>query len=178
MITLALASALEQRSLAALDRSFLVESELRLSVTVGLITYEFVAVSPYTKTYAPSEALDACGQGVVIAAHEDATLVGGVNLSRHWNGYAFVHDLVVEQTKRRSGIASALIECAVQWAKAEGLGGVMVETQTNNVPACKLYAKCGFTLEGFDAGLYGVTPGVEREVALFWYHRSNARLPR
>lgn len=55
---------------------------------------------------------------------------------------------------------------------------MMVETQINNVPACKLCAMCGFTLEGFDARLYKDTPGVEREVALFWSRRSIAAFSR
>lgn len=29
--------------------------------------------------------------------------------------------------------------------------GVMLETQNVNVPACQLYARCGFVLGGFDA---------------------------
>lgn len=178
MITLARSSTSEARALDAFDRSFRVESELQLSMKDDRITYAFATVSPYTKTYIAPEALDAGVDMVVIAAHEDVMLVGGISMSRHWNGYAFVHDLVVLPAQRRAGVAAALLEGAVEWAQAEGLGGVMVETQTNNVPACKLYAKSGFTLEGFDAGLYKAAPGLEREVALFWYRRSSKRPAR
>jgi RimJ/RimL family protein N-acetyltransferase len=45
----------------------------------------------------------------------------------------------------------------------------MLETQDNNVPACRLYARCGFQLRGFDTHLYkGDDPSTD-EIALYWY---------
>jgi streptothricin acetyltransferase len=45
----------------------------------------------------------------------------------------------------------------------------MLETQNNNVGACKLYEACGFTLGGFDRYLYRGEMPDTREIALFWY---------
>ena len=53
----------------------------------------------------------------------------------------------------------------------------MLETQNNNVGACKLYERCGFQLSGFDADLYRGDDRCVREVALFWYWHSTERLP-
>ena len=50
-----------------------------------------------------------------------------------------------------------------------GLPGIMLETQNNNVAACRFYESCGFHLGGFDRELYrGITPDTD-ETALFWY---------
>jgi streptothricin acetyltransferase len=52
---------------------------------------------------------------------------------------------------------------------SQGLPGVRLETQSNNVAACRFYERQGFVLKGFDADLYrGEMPGT-REIALFWY---------
>jgi len=46
----------------------------------------------------------------------------------------------------------------------------MLETQHNNVAACRLYARHGFRLGGVDLDLYRGLPHPGRhEIALFWY---------
>ena len=87
----------------------------------------------------------------------------------NWNRFAIIWDLAVEPSFRRQGVGRRLIEHALRWARDRGLPGVMLETQNINVAACRLYARCGFELGGFDGYLYrGVAPGT-REIALFWY---------
>jgi len=45
----------------------------------------------------------------------------------------------------------------------------MLETQSNNVAACKFYASCGFVIGGVDLHLYqGLHPQSD-EIAIFWY---------
>ncbi|HEL4496306.1 TPA: hypothetical protein UNY99_005202, partial [Escherichia coli] len=46
---------------------------------------------------------------------------------------------------------------------------------TNNVPACNLYAKCGFTLGGIDLFTYKTRPQVSNETAMYWYWFSGAQ---
>lgn len=66
-------------------------------------------------------------------------------------------------------IGQALMERAVEWAKSKGFPGMMLETQSNNVAACRLYERCGFMLGGFDSYLYkALDPGTD-EIALYWY---------
>ncbi|EFK5685768.1 TPA: streptothricin N-acetyltransferase Sat1, partial [Escherichia coli] len=52
---------------------------------------------------------------------------------------------------------------------------IRLETQTNNVPACNLYAKCGFTLGGIDLFTYKTRPQVSNETAMYWYWFSGAQ---
>jgi ribosomal protein S18 acetylase RimI-like enzyme len=75
----------------------------------------------------------------------------------------------VEPDYRGQGVGYALIQRAVEWAKSTGLPGIMLETQDNNVAACRLYQRCGFELCGFDTHLYkGLDPATD-EIALYWY---------
>jgi streptothricin acetyltransferase len=60
-----------------------------------------------------------------------------------------------------------LIEQAIAWAKVSSCPGIMLETQNINTAACRLYARCGLQLGGFDACLYrGIQPGTD-EIALY-----------
>jgi streptothricin acetyltransferase len=70
---------------------------------------------------------------------------------------------------RRQGIGRRLIEQAIDWAKARGLPGLMLETQNNNVAGCHLYEACGFHLGGFDQDLYRAIDPNTTEIALYWY---------
>jgi ribosomal protein S18 acetylase RimI-like enzyme len=88
---------------------------------------------------------------------------------RWWNAYAYIEDLVGDVRHRRRGVGRALLERAVQWAQGHAFPGVMLESQHNNPAACRLYARCGFTLGGFDRLLYrGLDPDTH-EIALYWY---------
>jgi ribosomal protein S18 acetylase RimI-like enzyme len=58
---------------------------------------------------------------------------------------------------------------AKQWTRERNLAGIMLETQNNNVSACKFYENCGFRLEGFDKYLYKSINRETDEVALYWY---------
>jgi streptothricin acetyltransferase len=83
-----------------------------------------------------------------------------------------INDLVVCSNARRQGVGSALLNAAKGWAVERGLPGISVETQSNNVGACMLYAKAGLVLAGFDTHLYCLSERFKHEVALFWYwHR-------
>ena len=75
----------------------------------------------------------------------------------------------VDKSFRRLGIGRALFQYGEEWARKQKLVGIMLETQDNNVGACRFYASCGFTLKGFDAGLYQASDQCRHETALFWY---------
>jgi ribosomal protein S18 acetylase RimI-like enzyme len=132
-----------------------------------------VDVPPYTKRYGPEEVepesyLDAPDR-VVFFAWLGEEVIGQIRLRRNWNGYAYVDDLAVEPEYRGEGIGRALISRAIEWAKAKGFPGLMLETQDNNVAACRLYARCGFELRGFDTHLYKALDPSTQETALYWY---------
>ncbi|WP_163031562.1 GNAT family N-acetyltransferase, partial [Pseudomonas viridiflava] len=87
----------------------------------------------------------------------------------HWSGYAYVDELAVDESARRHGVARSLLDVAQFWSRKRNLPGIMLETQNNNLAACKLYEQCGFVVGGVDHMRYrGIDPQT-RESAIFWY---------
>jgi ribosomal protein S18 acetylase RimI-like enzyme len=155
------------------DSSFLIDSKLELYEENGKITYTVVEVPQYTKQYGTDEVdysdYISHPNKAIFLAYEDNELAGQIRVIKYWNGYAYIDDLAVDIKHRRQGVGRALIARAIEWAKAKGLPGMMLETQNNNVPACRLYESCGFELRGLDTHLYkGLHPATD-EIALYWY---------
>jgi ribosomal protein S18 acetylase RimI-like enzyme len=152
---------------------FMIESHLALDVHAGNISYTAVPVEPYEKKY-PLENVDygtyvGNPDKAVFFAYADEELAGQIRIYRNWNRFAYIDDIAVKTAFRRQGVARALINEAIDWARRGGYPGLMLETQNNNVLACRLYESCGFQLGGFDRYLYQATmPGTE-EIALYWY---------
>ncbi|KFE51882.1 GNAT family N-acetyltransferase [Pseudomonas syringae] len=130
-------------------------------------------VEPYSKNYGIDsqefcDYRDAADSTVLVAWLEDRA-VGHVVLSKHWNGFAHVDELAVDISARRNGVARALLDVAQFWSRKQDLPGIMLETQNNNLAACKLYERCGFVVGGVDHMRYrGIDPQT-REAAIFWY---------
>jgi streptothricin acetyltransferase len=97
--------------------------------------------------------------------------VGYAAVSEGWNRYAVVDDIAVDGAHRGQGAARVLMDAAVGWAKQRGLPGIRLETQSNNLGACRFYERYGFVLGGHDRWLYSALQPGTREVALFWYLR-------
>ena len=155
------------------DDSFVVSTILSLHAQDGEISYTIVEVPPYTKRY-PADNIDLTDyighpDKIIFVAYVDDHPAGHIRLRTNWNHYAYIDNLVVDATQRRQGIGRRLIEQAEQWARSKNLLGIMLETQNNNVPACKFYERCGFKLRGFDTHLYKAIDPNTDEVALYWY---------
>jgi GNAT superfamily N-acetyltransferase len=56
----------------------------------------------------------------------------------------FIHDIVVEERGRRSGVATALMEAAMGWLKEQGAPRVVLGTAERNEGAQRLFARLGF----------------------------------
>ena len=96
--------------------------------------------------------------------------IGQILLRKDWNRYAFIEDICVCQTARGQGVGTALIRRAAQWAAEAGLCGLALETQDNNLLACRFYAKCGFQIGAVNTMLYRNFEAPWRdETAIFWY---------
>jgi len=155
------------------DGAFTVNSRLVSHAESDVIRHAVVSVPPYQKRYS-TEAIDyttylAHPDKTIFFAYVDEQLAGQVILRKNWNHYAYIEDIAVDVGFRRLGVGRALLQHTVAWAKARRLAGVMLETQNNNVAACRLYESCGFKLAGFDRYLYkGLNPNTD-EVALYWY---------
>ena len=155
------------------DGTFTVDSRLILQAENDVIGYTVVSVWPYQKRY-PVEELDYAPylhhpDKAIFFAYADEQRAGQIIVRKNWNHYAYIEDIVVDTGFRRAGVGGALLQHAVAWARARQLAGVMLETQNNNVAACRLYESCGFKLAGFDRCLYkGLHPDTD-EIALYWY---------
>ncbi len=83
-----------------------------------------------------------------------------------WSNRLRVTELWVCETYRRRGIASALMDVAVNRARDEKRRAVMLETQSCNAGAIAFYLHYGFSLIGFDACAYRNNDVQRREVRL------------
>lgn len=155
------------------DGAFLVDSVLHLRAEDGKITYTVSNVPEYWKRYG-TDAVDYTTyirnpDKAAFLAYVDKQTAGQIILRRNWNRYCYIEDIAVDQKFRQHGIGRRLIAAAIEWAKAGNLPGIMLETQNNNVAACRFYESCGFHLGGLDNDLYrGVDPATS-EMALYWY---------
>src|SRR5512139_1205510 len=155
------------------DETFTVDSRLVVHAENDGLRYTIVNVPPYQKSYPPEE-LDYPSylhhpDKAIFCAYADGQLAGQVIVRKYWNGFAYIDDIAVDVSFRQQGVGRALLQHAVAWARDRQLAGVMLETQNNNVAACRLYESCGFQLGGFDRYLYrGLHPGTD-EIALYWY---------
>ena len=131
------------------------------------------AVTPYSKNYG-IDSQEFCdhrdaADSTILVAWLGEHAVGQIVLSTHWNGFAHVDELAVDVSARRHGIARSLLDVATFWSRKRELAGVMLETQNNNLAACRLYERCGYVVGGVDHLRYrGINPQ-SREAAVFWY---------
>ena len=56
----------------------------------------------------------------------------------------FIHDIVVDESHRGGGIATALIETVSLWLKAKGAPRVILWTAESNHAAQRLFEQAGF----------------------------------
>lgn len=138
----------------------------------GNWTYtEEIYAHPLVKAY-PNDDFDYASyidnsDKIIFMAYSDEECVGQIVLKRDWNKYAFIEDICVSRSSRGQGVGTALIQKAVEWAKKSDLNGLALETQDNNLLACRFYAKCGFIIGAVNTMLYK-NFGTD-EIAVFWY---------
>ena len=88
---------------------------------------------------------------VVFVAERAGTVVGYVYAGLEpasWKELrepaGFIHDVVVEDSSRRTGIASSLVEAAIEWLRNQGAPRVVLWTAENNPAAQRLFNRLGF----------------------------------
>jgi len=155
------------------ERNSIVRSHLMLNVTDNKISYSIVPVEPYKKILTVDQDdyakfIDA-PQKAIFFAHVEGVPAGQIKIIPWWNKFACIEELTVDIEFRERGVGRALMNHAIDWAREQKYPGITLETQTNNVPACSLYEKCGFVLSGFDFNAYKNDPDCRDEIALYWY---------
>jgi GNAT superfamily N-acetyltransferase len=88
---------------------------------------------------------------VVFVAERDGTVVGYVYAGLEPTSWkelrdmaGFIHDVVVENSSRRLGIAGRLVEAAIGWLRDHGAPRVMLWTAEQNPAAQELFSHLGF----------------------------------
>lgn len=167
-------------NLLEIDNSFIVNARLILSLSKvnRRIEYTVEDVPSYEKSYlqnqcdneelAYNEYINKPNQVIYIALLHNQ-IIGLMVLKKNWNHYAYIEDITVDKKYRTLGVGKRLVDQAKQWAKKGNMPGIMLETQNNNVAACKFYEKCGFVIGGFDFLIYKGLDMKNDEVAMYWY---------
>jgi streptothricin acetyltransferase len=156
-----------------IDNSFYVDSLLVLSLIENQLTYTIKEIQGYEKSYSEEitdyhEYIDNPHK-IIYLAHINEHIIGQIVLKKNWNGLAYIEDITVDKKWRKLGVGKKLLSQAKRWAQENEMAEIMLETQNNNVAACKFYESCGFILGGFDFLVYkGIQP-TNNEIALYWY---------
>jgi ribosomal protein S18 acetylase RimI-like enzyme len=85
-----------------------------------------------------------------------------------WRRAAWVWNLMLDEQIRGRGIGRQLVERTIAWARGRKLRAILLETQSNNTPACHFYARMGFQLIGVNDLFYTNHDRERQEIALFW----------
>ena len=90
-------------------------------------------------------------EAVVFVAERDGDVVGYVYAGleplswKELRGPAgFIHDIVVDESARSSGLARQLLSAAISWLREQGAPRVMLWTATDNTVAHRLFETAGF----------------------------------
>ena len=82
---------------------------------------------------------------------------------------AVLWDLRVHPDFRGQGVGRALFQHAAGFAREKGLRQMKIETQNNNVSACRFYHAMGCELGGISRFAYAHTPEIAHEAMMLWY---------
>jgi RimJ/RimL family protein N-acetyltransferase len=94
---------------------------------------------------------------VFVAERSDGGLIGRLSVARDTHpASAHVADLglMVAKEARRQGVGQALLEAAVNWARANGVRKLELHVFPWNEPALHLYDRFGFEREGYRKAHY------------------------
>jgi ribosomal protein S18 acetylase RimI-like enzyme len=164
--------------------SFEVSAEYTIEeLEKGINHHEMIEIpvdKPYLKNYdsyeSPVDWLkfhDTTNWGMLMA-YIDKLLVGGVilawkstdvNMLESRDDLVVVWDIRIVSEYRGLGIGRKLFDEVTEWCKKRNVKEIKIETQNNNIGACKFYSKLGAQLSEFNVNAYPELPG---EHQLIW----------
>lgn len=171
--------------LTEIDPSFTSDSVLRVErvgtgIEIGWTLMEISLLQPYDKgrgyDFDPSERKHILERlqlpdslEEIVIDRETNRIVGMLDITiERWRNAAWVWNLMLDKSARGIGLGRRLVEHSIEWARYRKLRAVMLETQTNNVPACRFYERMGFQLVGINDAHYSNHDYDRDEIALFW----------
>ena len=88
----------------------------------------------------------------LLVGGDDGAPTGVAQLRYRWSVWrtapdCWLEDLYVREGERRAGLGRALVQAAVDRAKARGCRRIELDVNDDNAAALALYESCGFTLE-------------------------------
>jgi GNAT superfamily N-acetyltransferase len=147
----------------------------------GIILEERVVEPPYVKDYDACESPERWGQqwdlsnwGMITATCEGKR-VGGCLIAHDTDGVHMLEgrkdlnvlwDIRIAPGFRGHGIGTDLFQKAIAWSRQRGCRAMNIETQNNNVPACRFYTRQGCVLRSIKRFAY---PELPEEVQLIWH---------
>jgi ribosomal protein S18 acetylase RimI-like enzyme len=89
---------------------------------------------------------------IFVAQDDRGQIVGLLTASQRWTLWhtgpcALIEELVVDKGVRGQGVGRALIQAAIEWAKAQACSEVEVSTEMDNTAAQAFYRRLGFESE-------------------------------
>jgi GNAT superfamily N-acetyltransferase len=86
---------------------------------------------------------------IFVAEDEREQVIGLLTISQRWTLWhtgpcALIEELVVDEGVRGQGVGRALIQAAIDWAKAQRCSEVEVSTEADNLKAQAFYRRLGF----------------------------------
>lgn len=159
------------KQLTDFDASF--STEYIFTVFVNEISVEIKEESlpiPVYKNYS----FDLIKQDIVqadfaVVAEIEKSIVGFATvIYREWNNQVVLTGLFVLPEAKGKGIGRALVEAAIDYAKAKSARCLIVETQNINYPAIQFYRKMKFEFCGFDTALYNPADISSNEIAFYF----------
>jgi ribosomal protein S18 acetylase RimI-like enzyme len=98
-----------------------------------------------------------------LVARIGKNICGYLCLDKTENQYGRVVDLVIGESFRRQGVATALLVAAQDWMRVNGIFRMILEIPVKNEATLALAEKLGFVLCGFMDGFFE-----SREIAFFY----------
>ena len=89
---------------------------------------------------------------ILVANDEDDRVIGLLSASQRWTLWhagpcALIEELVVDEDVRRHGVGRALMQAALEWARAQGCSELEISTDQENADAQAFYRRLGFESE-------------------------------